>query len=235
MPLYESFDHIVAKLWTPIKLNMVTIMSLPLLQNHWELIYSNQSHADLSWYQSVPKISLELINQHASSKENKIIDIGCGESFLVDSLIDQGYKNLTLLDLSSKALQNVQKRLKNLGPIPLNIIGDVLSVELESNKYDIWHDRACFHFLIKKEDIQKYLEKALHALSDKGKIILSTFAIDGPERCSNLPVHRHNQESIKKIFGKHFLIDLSLHENHITPKGKTQSFNFFVLTRKYTR
>ncbi len=207
-------------------------MSVPLPQDHWELIYSNNSHTDLSWYQSVPKISLELTNQYASSKENKIIDIGCGESFLVDSLIDQGYKNLTLLDLSSKALQNVQERLKDAIPVPLNMIGDLLSVELESNKYDIWHDRACFHFLIKEEDIQKYLEKALHALSDKGKVILSTFAIDGPERCSNLPVHRHDQESIKKIFGKHFLIDLSLLENHLTPRGKLQSFNFFVLKKK---
>lgn len=207
-------------------------MSVPLPQDHWELIYSNNSHTDLSWYQSVPKTSLELINQYASSKENKIIDIGCGESFLVDSLIDQGYKNLTLLDLCSKALQNVQERLKDAIPVPLNIIGDVLNVELESNKYDIWHDRACFHFLIKEEDIQKYLEKALHALSDKGKVILSTFAIDGPERCSNLPVHRHDQESIKKIFGKHFLIDLSLLENHLTPRGKLQSFNFFVLKKK---
>jgi 2-polyprenyl-3-methyl-5-hydroxy-6-metoxy-1,4-benzoquinol methylase len=207
-------------------------MSVPLPQDHWELIYSNNSHTDLSWYQSVPKISLELTNQYASSKEDKIIDIGCGESFLVDSLIDQGYKNLTLLDLSSKALQNVQERLKDAVPVPLNIIGDLLSVELESNKYDIWHDRACFHFLIKEEDIQKYLEKALHALSNKGTVILSTFAIDGPERCSNLPVHRHDQESIKKIFGKHFLIDLSLVENHITPKGNLQSFLYFVLTRK---
>ncbi len=207
-------------------------MSVPLPQYHWELIYSNNSHTDLSWYQSVPKTSLELINQYASSKENKIIDIGCGESFLVDSLIDQGYKNLTLLDLSSKALQNVHQRLKDAVPVPLNIIGDVLSVELESNKYDIWHDRACFHFLTKEGDIQKYLEKALHALSDKGTVILSTFAIDGPEKCSNLPVHRHDQESIEKIFGKHFLIDLSLLENHITPKGKSQSFNFFVLTRR---
>jgi len=210
-------------------------MSLSKEQDHWEIIYSNQGHADLSWYQSVPKISLKLINQNASSKENKIIDIGCGESFLVDSLIDQGYKNLTLLDISSKALQNVQQRLKDTVPVPLNIIGDVLSVELESNKYDIWHDRACFHFLTNEVDIQKYLKKALHALSDKGKVILSTFAIDGPERCSNLPVHRHDQESIKKIFGKHFSIDLSLLENHITPQGNVQSFNFFVLTRKQTR
>jgi ubiquinone/menaquinone biosynthesis C-methylase UbiE len=147
-------------------------------------------------------------------------------------LIDQGYKNLTLLDLSSKALQNVQQRLKDAVPVPLNIIGDVLRLDLESNKYDIWHDRACFHFLIKEYDIQKYLEKALHALSDKGKVILSTFAIDGPEKCSNLSVHRHDQESIEKIFGKHFSIDQSLLENHITPKGNVQSFNFFVLTRK---
>jgi 2-polyprenyl-3-methyl-5-hydroxy-6-metoxy-1,4-benzoquinol methylase len=207
-------------------------MRVPLPQDHWELIYSNQSHADLSWYQSVPKISLELINKFASNKENKIIDIGCGESFLVDSLIDQGYKNLTLLDISSKALQNVQQRLKDTVPVPLNIIGDVLSVELESNKYDIWHDRACFHFLTNEVDIQKYLEKTLHALSDKGKVILSTFATDGPEKCSNLPVHRHDQESIEKIFGKHFLIDLFLRENHITPKGKLQSFIFFVMIRR---
>lgn len=207
-------------------------MSLPLQQDYWELIYSNNSHTDLSWYQSVPKISLELINQYAPTKESKIIDIGCGESFLVDSLIDQGYKNLTLLDLSPKALKNVQQRLQDTGPIPLSIIGDVLSVELESNKYDIWHDRACFHFLTKEDDIQKYLEKTLHALSDKGKVILSTFAIDGPEKCSNLPVHRHDQESIEKIFGKHFFIDLFLRENHITPKGKLQSFIFFVMIRK---
>jgi 2-polyprenyl-3-methyl-5-hydroxy-6-metoxy-1,4-benzoquinol methylase len=207
-------------------------MSLPLPRDHWEIIYANNSHTDLSWYQAVPKISLELTNQYASSKEDRIIDIGCGESFLVDSLIDQGYKNLTLLDLSSKALQNVQQRLKDAVPVPLNIIGDVLRLDLESNKYDIWHDRACFHFLIKEHDIQKYLEKALHALSDKGKVILSTFAIDGPEKCSNLSVHRHDQESIEKIFGKHFSIDQSLLENHITPKGNVQSFNFFVLTRK---
>ncbi len=207
-------------------------MSLPLQQDYWELIYSNNSHTDLSWYQSVPKISLELINQYAPTKESKIIDIGCGESFLVDSLIDQGYKKLTLLDLSSKALKNVQQRLQGTGPIPLSIIGDILSVELESNKYDIWHDRACFHFLTKEDDIQKYLEKTLHALSDKGKVILSTFAIDGPEKCSNLPVHRHDQESIEKIFGKHFFIDLFLRENHITPKGKLQSFIFFVMIRK---
>ena len=207
-------------------------MSLSKEQDHWERVYSSKSHVDLSWYQSTPKISLELINQYATGKENKIIDIGCGESFLVDSLIDQAYKNLTLLDLSSKALVNVQKRLKDICPIPINIIGDVLMIDLESNKYDIWHDRACFHFLTKEEDIKQYLEKVLHALSDKGTVILSTFAVDGPERCSNLTVHRHDQESIKKIFGKHFLIDLSLHENHVTPKGKTQSFNFFVLTRK---
>ena len=207
-------------------------MSLPLPRDHWEIIYANNSHTDLSWYQAVPKISLELINQYSSTKESKIIDIGCGESFLVDSLIDQGYKNLTLLDLSSKALKNIEQRLQDTGPVPLSIIGDILSAELESDKYDIWHDRACFHFLTKEVDIQKYLEKALHALRDKGKVILSTFAIDGPERCSNLPVHRHDQESIEKIFGNYFSIDQSLLENHITPKGNLQSFNFFVLTRK---
>lgn len=207
-------------------------MSLSSKTDHWNQIYQLKNFEECSWYQENPRRSMDLIKSCDLAKDSSIIDIGAGESLLADRLYELGFRDITLLDISINALERTHKRLNSKGYNPKIIVSDILDLELGLNLFNLWHDRACFHFLQTETEIDCYLQKCIKSISIGGYLILSTFAMDGPEKCSNLSVHRHDQESIKKIFGKHFLIDLSLHENHETPNGNLQSFNFFVLKKK---
>jgi len=200
-------------------------------RTHWENVYSSKGEADVSWFQETPEISLELLALTDARPENAIIDIGGGASRLVDSLLDKGFTDLAVLDLSGAALAAARARLGGKGDIVAWIAADATAWEPREAAYDIWHDRAAFHFLTEPEDQAAYLVRLERGLRKGGHVIFGTFAPDGPEKCSGLPVARHNSDSLGGLLGQGFaLIDHRRHE-HATPWGSIQKFQFSTFQR----
>lgn len=194
-------------------------------KTHWQDVYETKPETGVSWYQEEPVPSLELMEAVGATPESAVIDIGGGASVLVDRLLALGYGDLTVLDISEAALASVRKR---IGPEADHIdwiVTDVTKWQ-PARTYDIWHDRAAFHFLTDAEDRKAYVERLRSALRKGGHAIIGTFAPDGPERCSGLPVCRHDAESLAAALGADFrLIDSRRHE-HATPGGAIQRFHF---------
>ena len=192
---------------------------------HWERIYSTRRETEVSWFQETPAPSLELMALIGATRRSAIIDIGGGASRLVDGLISQGYEDVTVLDLSEAALRAAKDRIGDKAKQVKWIAADVTTWE-PSRTYDVWHDRATFHFLTNPGDQNAYVDRLRCALRRGGHAIIGTFALDGPETCSGLPVARHNAESLRAVFGEGFvLVDTRRHE-HVTPWGATQRFQF---------
>jgi 2-polyprenyl-3-methyl-5-hydroxy-6-metoxy-1,4-benzoquinol methylase len=199
-------------------------------QAHWDSIYAAKSEAEVSWFQETPTPSLELLGLIGVQPSFAIIDIGGGESHLVDSLLARGLENITVLDLSAKALAKTRARLGDSGNKVKWIVADVTEWQ-PSETYDVWHDRAAFHFLIQQSEQVAYVQRLKAALRRGGHVIIGTFALDGPERCSGLPVTRHSAESIGVLLGADFvLIDSRQHE-HKTPWRTVQRFQFSTFRR----
>jgi len=198
---------------------------------HWENVYNKKNENEVSWYQKVPNISLDIIKSLNLNLNSKIIDIGAGESRLVDNLLDLGFNNIDVLDISKKSIEKTQKRL-GLKSEKINwIISDINDFKTEK-KYDLWHDRAAFHFLKDPVQINNYVDLANSSLNNNGKIVLGTFSTDGPLKCSGLEVSRYNQKSVNDVFSKFFnLLNYQL-LNHPTPFNTTQEFLFSVLSKK---
>lgn len=191
---------------------------------HWEHVYAGRSAPERSWYLPHLEISLALIRRVAPDLSTPILDIGAGESTLVDDLLTTGYTDITLLEISGKALDHTRSR---LGPVAAKVTflaADLLTTQLPQHRYGIWHDRAVFHFLTDPADRAAYVAQAISALRPGGHVILATFAPDGPTRCSGLPVQRHDSDSILREFGPRFRLDATTTERHITPSGITQPF-----------
>ena len=199
-------------------------------QAHWEHIYETKSGNDLSWFQERPSISLELIRATGAKPSATIIDIGGGESRLVDALLDEGFDALTVLDISQKALAASKARLGARSAKVEWIATDVTAWE-PTKPYDLWHDRAAFHFLTEAADRRAYSERVARAVRPGGHVIIGTFAPDGPERCSGLPVTRHDAASIGAVLGDKFTLVESRRHDHVTPAGATQKFQFSVFRR----
>jgi ubiquinone/menaquinone biosynthesis C-methylase UbiE len=200
-------------------------------QRHWENVYTTKDMTKVGWYQKEPSISLALLQKIGSKPNDTIIDVGCGVSTLADTLIDLGYRNITLLDISQSALEIVKKRLGTLGDSLHYFTGDVCCFRSEK-QFDVWHDRAAFHFLQKKEEQDAYMEILHRSLSPNGHAIIGTFAVDGPESCSALPVQQYNEERMKNLLGERFdLIDV-IRDTHVTPSGSEQKYCYFVLRPK---
>ena len=199
-------------------------------QAHWEHIYETKAENELSWYQENPAISLDLIRTTGVKSSAAIIDIGGGASRLVDALLNEGFRAVTVLDLSERALVAAKTR---LGPRSANvtwIVADVTTWE-PSETFDLWHDRAAFHFLTEATDRQAYAERVARAVRPGCHVIIGAFAPDGPERCSGLPVMRHDAASIGAVLGEKFALVETRRDNHVTPAGVMQKFQFSVFRR----
>ena len=199
-------------------------------KKHWENIYQTKNIDGVSWYQETPYESIELIKKFSTTDSDMIIDIGCGKSFLADNLLKLNYKNITLVDISLNALKEVKDRLNNKS---LNFIEtDVLNLKLERT-FDIWHDRAVFHFITNKKSIEKYISLCNEYIGEGGKLIIGTFAEDGPLKCSGLEIKRYSVENLKELFKENFEFIEGFKKLHSTPFGTQQSFTFCVF-RKIT-
>lgn len=192
-------------------------------KNHWEQVYRTKNPQAVSWFQPEAAVSLRLIRA-ATDNRAAVIDVGGGASTLVDGLLDAGYRDLTVLDLSGAALTAARAR---LGPRAAGVHwleADVLPAPLPAQAYDVWHDRAVFHFLTAAEDRAAYVRQVLHAVRPGGHVIVASFAEDGPRQCSGLPVMRYAPGELHAQFGAPFELLHHEREAHQTPGGTVQQF-----------
>lgn len=194
---------------------------------HWESVYSSKREHEVSWFEENPALSLELIAQVGATMASPIIDIGGGASRLVDRLLQRGFEDVTVLDLSETALERGKARLGKDAARVHWIVADVTSWEPRQT-YGIWHDRAAFHFLTNEADRAAYVVRLRRALQIGGYAIISTFALDGPERCSGLPIMRYDPATLGKTLGREFEFVGSRQHIHATPWGAEQSFQCSV-------
>ncbi len=194
-------------------------------KSHWEGVYAKKTPGEVSWYQIEPAVSLELIASTGISPAGKIIDVGAGASTLVDKLLGQGFQDLTVLDISSKALDYAKERLGIRAKAVKWIQADVTEFEFPE-KYDLWHDRAVFHFLTEEADRKKYARNMEKALNASGHAIIAAFAMNGPAKCSGLDVERYSPERLSREVGSSFQLIKSFEETHVTPWQAEQKFMY---------
>ena len=193
-------------------------------QAHWDTVYCTKGESEVSWFQANPAVSLDLIAATGVKPGASIVDVGGGAARLADALVDRGFK-VTVLDLSDKALMAAQARLGARSSQVCWVVADVTQWQ-PSQTFDVWHDRAALHFLIDPKDRAAYAERVARAVQPGGHVIIGTFAPDGPERCSGLPVVRHDAASLGKLLGSSFEPIESRRDDHHTPSGVTQRFQF---------
>ena len=197
------------------------------VKTHWEKVYTTKAADQVSWYRPHLEISLSLIERAAVGLLASIIDVGGGESTLVDDLLARGYQNITVLDISETAIDVTKKRLNELAGRVNWITADVTKSDLAPNAYDVWHDRAVFHFLTSMDQRTAYVNTVRHAVKPGGHVIVGTFGPEGPTKCSGLEVMRYDAESLHDQFGNRFRLVESLKELHHTPFGTTQQFLYW--------
>jgi 2-polyprenyl-3-methyl-5-hydroxy-6-metoxy-1,4-benzoquinol methylase len=193
-------------------------------QEHWEKVYQTKQADAVSWFQEHAMRSLELIHSIGAPAQASIIDVGGGASTLVDDLLHDGFQHLAVLDLSASALQVAQQRLGAKGNQVTWLTGNICDVSLPVQAYDIWHDRAVFHFLTDPADRAAYVRQVMKAVKPGGHVIVATFAPDGPEQCSGLPVARYSHDQLHGQFGPSFELVAHTSEAHQTPWGSVQHF-----------
>jgi SAM-dependent methyltransferase len=194
-------------------------------QAHWENVYETRGENEVSWFQECPTISLDLIDATGVKPGASIIDIGAGASRLIDALLDKGFDAVSVLDVSDKALATAKARLGARASKVRWVVADVTKWE-PAQTFDVWHDRAAFHFLTEPKDRAAYAERVSKAVESGGHVIIGTFAPDGPERCSGLPIVRHDAISLGEMLGPSFELVESRRHDHHTPMGGTQRFQF---------
>lgn len=197
---------------------------------HWEQVFQTKDTTKVSWYQSVPETSLKLIDSLNLPKASKIIDAGCGDSFLPDFLLEKGFTDITLVDISEKALDVVNSRLGKTEKIKCQAAD--ITCFIPDKKFDLWHDRAVFHFLNDKEDIENYVQTVSISINSGGYLIIGTFSNNGPDQCSGLHVHQYNETDLIRTFKQSFKKINCFTENHSTPSGGSQNFLFCLFQRK---
>jgi ubiquinone/menaquinone biosynthesis C-methylase UbiE len=205
-------------------------MAIKSMKAHWETIYTDLLPEEVSWYQKEPTLSLELIRRAGLGPDGAIIDIGGGASVLVDGLLAAGYWNVTVLDLSAHALAHATQRLGARAKQVEWMEADVTEVVLP-RVYDLWHDRAVFHFLTEAGDRKKYLETMKRSVQEGGHAIIATFAIGGPTKCSGLEVVQYDAQKLSGELGHEFTLIDQRAERHVTPMGKEQQFGYFLFRR----
>jgi 2-polyprenyl-3-methyl-5-hydroxy-6-metoxy-1,4-benzoquinol methylase len=195
-------------------------------RTYWEKIYRTKAPETVSWYRSHLETSLNLIERAAGGHSASIIDVGGGESTLVDDLLARGYQNITVLDISQTAIDVTKKRLGLAAEQVQWLVADITEARLEPGAYDVWHDRAVFHFLTANEHRAAYVRQVGRAVKPGGHVIVSTFGPEGPRKCSGLDVIRYDADSLHDQFGVRFRLVESSKELHRTPFGTTQQFLF---------
>lgn len=193
-------------------------------KSHWEAVYSTKSPDSVSWFQDYAEESLRLIASTRLGSEAAIIDVGGGASTLVDDLLVAGYADISVLDLSAAALAAARQRLGAAADKVAWIEGDITRVNLPRARFDIWHDRAVFHFLTDAASRRRYVEQLMRLVRPGGHVIVATFAEDGPEQCSGLPVMRYSADELHAEFGDGFKLLAHRKEEHRTPFGRPQQF-----------
>ena len=194
-------------------------------KDHWERIYQKHSPTEVGWYQSYPERSLKLIHNTGVDTNSSIIDVGGGTSTLAKHLLDKGYEKLAVLDISGISIERAKSHLDEKSREIYWIEADVTKYSF-TEQYDIWHDRAVFHFLTKAEDRKGYINSLNQALKLNGHLIIATFSLDAPPKCSGLSVVRYSSETLQSELGDNYILVESLVEDHVTPSGVKQNFIF---------
>ena len=202
-------------------------------KEHWENVYQSRDHKKLGWYQESPDISLELLLKIHADSSRSIIDVGCGASVLVDRLIEQGYKDITLVDLSEKALSIIRDRLGDKSNMPNYFSQDITKATF-TDTFEIWHDRAVFHFLTDESDRKNYMSVLSKSLSNNGRAIIGTFSLNGPNACSGLDIVRYDEERMKSELSHDLELVDSVTSIHEMPNGAEQEYMYFILKHKDT-
>jgi SAM-dependent methyltransferase len=195
------------------------------LREHWENIYNSKQPQELSWYEPTPEISLQFVKQLKIPLNARIIDIGGGDSLLVDKLLELGYQHITVLDISETAINKAKRRLGIKANLVQWKVCDILQFS-STDVFDFWHDRAAFHFLTSKEQVNNYLEIANNHLAPGGKLLFASFSTAGPEKCSGLTVHRYSKQSLTALLQKYFEKIRCIKADHLTPFNTIQHFLF---------
>jgi SAM-dependent methyltransferase len=197
-------------------------------QNHWDTVYKTKGPNQVSWTQEIPKTSLDLIHSFGLTKTAKIIDVGGGDSKLVDYLLDEGFENITVLDISAQALDKAKKRLGDKAQKINWVVSDITEFQPDT-VFDVWHDRATFHFLTTSDQVAKYMDTARNSVS--GFLTIGTFSDNGPEKCSGLPVKQYNEQTLTAELHNGFDKIRCITEDHITPFDTKQNFLFCSFQR----
>lgn len=203
---------------------------MALTEAHWNDVYATKADDEVSWFQARPERSLALIREAAPDRASSVIDIGAGTSRLLDALLSEGYRDLTALDISQTALDRLRRRLGPAGE-PVEWIAADITKWLPERQWDVWHDRAVFHFLTGTADQDAYIAALSGGLRPGGTAIIATFALDGPEKCSGLPVQRYSGATLADRLGEGFRLISETPEVHVTPRGAVQKFAYAVLRR----
>jgi 2-polyprenyl-3-methyl-5-hydroxy-6-metoxy-1,4-benzoquinol methylase len=198
---------------------------------HWENIYDTKALTEVSWYQQKPTTSLEFIERTKISFDEAIIDIGGGDSLLVDYLLELGYTNVSVLDISSKAIERAKKRLGANAEKVKWIVSDITDFK-PTEKYKVWHDRAAFHFLTEPNDVAIYQKTISNALNEGGFAIVGTFSENGPKKCSGIEIKQYSTSELTEIFNSHFNKIKCENTDHTTPSNSIQNFNFCLFQKK---
>jgi len=194
-------------------------------KKHWETIYQSKDLKDVSWFQSSPETSLHFFKQFNVALSAKIIDVGGGDSLLVDYLLDLGYRNISVLDISEAAIEKAKQRLGERAKQVTWIVADAATFK-PSEKYDFWHDRAAFHFLTDERDISNYLETAQKNIKPEGVLVIGTFSEQGPQKCSGIEIKQYSETSMNDLLTNFFSKIKCITVDHKTPSGRVQNFVF---------
>ncbi len=204
------------------------------MKSHWEKVYSSKKLNEVSWYQPTPQHSPDFIHQLAVPKSAAIIDVGGGDSLLADHLLDEGFTDITVLDISQSVINRAKQRLGERAKKINWIVSDIADLNTDK-KFYCWHDRAAFHFLTTPEQVEKYLSVAQKHIADGGRMVIGTFSTEGPEKCSGLPVKQYSEESLTVLLQKWFDKIKCITIDHITPFNTIQNFLFCSFKKINTR
>lgn len=201
-------------------------------KKHWEGIYERKDSKEVSWYRAHLDVSLDLIRETGLSLDARIIDVGGGASTLVDDLLDLGYTKVSVLDISKAALEVAKTRLGAKSANATWIEASILDYKFDANSFDLWHDRAVFHFLTAGEDQERYVDQVAFAVKPAGFLVIGAFAQDGPTKCSGLNVAQYSVQDLTRRFDNAFRLLRSRRELHQTPAGAGQSFTYVLMQRR---
>jgi SAM-dependent methyltransferase len=200
-------------------------------EKHWEKVYSRTPSRELGWYEPHLQTSLGWIEELSLGTDSSIIDVGGGASTLVDDLLHAGYRSITVLDISEKALSSVRERLGKKAELVTWLTGDITLVDLPSDQYELWHDRAVLHFLTEPDQQRQYRHQLLKALKPGGQLVIGTFAPEAPPKCSGLPVQRYSKKRLRDLLGAEFELIRHQKEQHVTPAGAEQIYLYCQFRR----